>query len=608
MRAVILSVLVIVPLIITPALLLYFDITPKVAVLYLGVSALLLCHRPCIAAAHAELETRAGRWLGFLTLAAFLSIVWSAAFAPDRALAIFGSTWRRMGMVSWLAVLVFAFTVAGWVASERRNVTHILRCIALAGIVASAYGIAQYFRLDPFLPISSYLAGVGRSTIIRPPGPLGHADYFASWLAMVVFASIALVRIDESVWARRAGVAAAALGTIAVVLSGTRGALLALAAGFVYLVVRLRPVPSRRSLALGAFLLLAGAAFVISPAGTFLRARFRWSINDLLGGARLLLWRDSARLALQRPLSGFGPDTFVAVFPHVQSLDLARAYPDFYHESPHNVLLDAFVGQGVFGVAVLGAFFLLGIHAAQSNGSPAAAPLGAGLIAAFVSHQFIVFVGPTALYFLVLIAILIGLDHRQRHPSRDRKEAVLLVVQLAVAAVLSVVAIRMLAADHLFSSAIQSANSGDVTVAAKQYRRALAWRLPGHSADLAYSRAMASLASRLPPGDSRSTAWNEAIESGRRSVNTSDDAQNAWYHLAILFAAQNDSAGVERCLRSASLAAPAWFKPHWALARVLELSDRRQEALAEAADALSKDGGKDPEVVETWRRLSGTKP
>jgi O-antigen ligase len=612
MPAVILIVLVTVPLIITPGLLAYFDITPKLAILYLGLSSLLLFHRRNFANVRALFATGTGRWFVWVVIAAWLSAALSSAVAADRALAIFGSNWRRLGLISHTAILLFVLLMAGWIAAERRNLILVLRSMAIAGIVAGTYGIAQYFRVDPLIPVSAYLAGSGPIAIVRPPGTLGHADYFAAWLAMVVFASVALARIDESKSGRRAGATAAIVAMTAIVLSGTRGAVLGAAAGFAYLLFRLRPKPSRRAIAVAVGAICLFLVFVVSPAGTFLRARFRWAVGDVRGGARLLLWRDSARLGLDRPLLGFGPDTFTDEFPRAESLELAQQYPDFFHESPHNMLLDAFVGQGALGVAVFLGFAVLGLYAAQRTTSGATVPLGAGLIAALVANQFIVFVASTALYFFVLVGAVVQLPEvvgqapglrRALSPPR-----LLIPAELALAALLSVAAIRMLGADDAFASAMQFANSGDVAAAAQQYRRALRWQLPGHSADLAYSRSMDSLAARLPQGDSRTAAWKEAIDANRRAVNTSDEPQNAWYHLAILLSAQDDAAGVERCLRAASSVAPAWFKPHWALARVLELSGRRREALAEAVDAVSKDGGKDQEVLDTWRRIARQTP
>ena len=105
---------------------------------------------------------------------------------------------------------------------------------------------------------------------------------------------------------------------------------------------------------------LAAAAFIVSPAGLQLRSRTRWFVEDPWGGARPLLWRDSLRMALDRPLAGYGPEVFSAAFPHYESAELARAYPDFAHESPHNIFLDAFVAQGVVGLVLLIAACVVG--------------------------------------------------------------------------------------------------------------------------------------------------------------------------------------------------------------------------------------------------------
>ncbi len=615
MRALIVAVFITVPLIITPGFLVYFDITPKLVVLYLGVSVLLLFHYGNVANVRALCATRTGRLFGWLMLAAWVSAALSAALSPDRALAVLGSNWRRLGLASYTAILLFAFLIAAWIAAEKRNLIVVLRSVSIAGVLAGSYGVAQYFRVDPLLPVSSYLAGQGPFTIVRPPGTLGHADYFAGWLAMVVFASIALGRVDGSAWGRRLSFAAAAIGTVAIALSGTRAAILGVAAGFAYLLLRIRPKPSPRTIAgcVAAAGLFIG--FVASPAGTFLRARIRWSMQDLRGGARLLLWRDSVKLGLERPLFGSGPDTFVAEFPRMQSLELARAYPDFFHESPHSALLDAFTAQGALGVALFGTLLAFGMWAAQRNLSPAAAPLGAALLAALIAHQFMVFVGATALYFSALVAMLAAsmsnTGGTDRPPGGEAKQSavrILIPAEIALAAALAFIAVRTLVSDHAVVSAMRSANAGDIAAAAREYSMACAWQLPGHGADLAYSRSMASLAARLAPGEARAAAWRQAVESGRRAVNTSDDAQNAWYHLAILFSAQEDALGVERCLRAASSVAPAWFKPHWALARLLELSGRRREALDEAVAAVARNGGKDQDVLDTWRHIRAQKP
>src|SRR5207253_2561350 len=117
-------------------------------------------------------------------------------------------------------------------------------------------------------------------------------------------------------------------------------------------------------------------------------------------------------------------------------------------------------------------------------------------------------------------------------------------------------------------------------------------------------RQMAALATRTPIFRTRQAAWQQALQAAARATQTAEDRQNAWYNLATLLAAQNDSQGVERSLRNAIDWAPNWFKPHWTLAQLLELTSRHQEALAEAAAAVRMN--EDPEVIGTLIKLSGT--
>ncbi|MGA7239427.1 MAG: hypothetical protein WBY44_27345, partial [Bryobacteraceae bacterium] len=91
----------------------------------------------------------------------------------------------------------------------------------------------------------------------------------------------------------------------------------------------------------------------------------------------------------------------------------------------------------------------------------------------------------------------------------------------------------------------------------------------------------------------------QAQGAAARATQTADDPFNAWYNLAAFDAMRGDSAAAERDLRRAIAARPGWFKPHWTLARLLLLESRTAEAEAEAALAVSLNGGKHPEVSQT---------
>lgn len=553
------ALLALAPLAIAPGYFFYFDVTPKiVAIAAGGIGALWLGRgSPRPAGRFAALAA-----LQWITLAA------ATALSLSPALSLGGSNWRRMGLITWTALLIVAWASARLDAGSR---LHALRWMAAAGLIAAAYGILQYFGVDPVLPARAYHVGEGEWTIVRPPGPLGYATYFANWLLGAVFAALAVAAADARRGWRAAGFTAAALGAVAIVWSGTRGAMLGLAAGAVFWLAAGRRPSARwwkRTAALAAVAALAAGLFYYSPAGLKLRARARWYREDPLGGPRLILWKDGLRLCAAHAWTGAGPETFATVFPLFQSAQLSARYPDFYHESPHNMFLDALASQGVPGLAVLAAVVVLGLGPLVRRGGvqPVTAALGGGLAAMTVAHQFACFVAPTALVFWVTASWLIVTPAM---PAAARPRKIPRPLRSAAAVVLSAILAWFCAglwkADRALARSRKALDAGDLREAAREYRASLGWAPPGFSADLWYSRSMARAARQVPDLPLRLMAWQEALDAGARATTTAEDRQNAWYSLAMLRAAQNDAAGTERALRAAMAAAPTWLKPQQAL-------------------------------------------
>jgi len=293
---------------------------------------------------------------------------------------------------------------------------------------------------------------------------------------------------------------------------------------------------------------------------------------------------------------------------------LARRYPDFYHESPHNMFLDALTTRGIPGLLLLLAFCGLGLIVSRDRQGAVrslilsrdrkgavGSELTAALVASLVVHQFVVFVVPTALYFYLLVALLVT---QPTWPVPERRSAPwLFPIGIAASLLFAGFALRLIVADYALAVANQRIASGDASGAAQEYLTVLRWKPSGSGDDLNYSRAMAQLAARAPSLAPRVQASEQAMEAAIRATRTAEERQNAWYNLATLLALQNDAAGVERSLRNAIAWSPTWFKPHWALAQLLEATHHRDAALREARFALDLDGGRDPEVSETWQKL-----
>ncbi len=598
-----------VPLLITPGLSLHFDVTPKVVLLLVGVSFAAMLTAAYLPGIRKLIDDRRGRmFLSLLALQA-VSLAVSTMLSDQAALSLTGSTWRRLGLVSHGGLLVFTLVTAGWLAGHPRRLMFLLRGVALGGGAVALYGALQYFGIDPLLPKEAYHVGEADWAIVRPPATMGHAGYLATFLVAVAFLSAGLWRWDTSAAWRAVGLAAGMLSCVTVLLSGTRGSLLGLLAAGVWLWWWFRPPYRRRAIVIGALIAASLAGFYFSPGGRRLRNRVDWSLEDAEGGARLWLWRDSLRMVARYWAAGAGPETFSAQFPPFQSIELARAYPNLYNESPHNIFLDALTAQGLTGLLVLCGFAAVAfstLRRAASRDGLLHGFAGAAFLAALASNQFLAFTVPTALYFYFLVAMLVVLPLEGGTSAGRRRWVDRIAVGLAVplGVVLLGFAVKLATTDHGLLRVRGKAVAGDIQGAIAAYTEVTRTKPKGMESDLWFSRVMAGAAGEAKDPASNLAAWLAGFEAAQRATTASDAPQNAHYNLAAFYSMRNDFERTEAALRSAIEAAPRWYKPHWMLAQVLREAGRLEEALVAAQAAAELNNGEDPEVAATLNELA----
>jgi hypothetical protein len=405
--------------------------------------------------------------------------------------------------------------------------------------------------------------------------------------------------------------AAAAALVLALLISGSRGALLGAAAGGVVLVAR---SGRRRPLLLGLLAITTLAAvFVISPLGQRVRSRLRWFVEDPAGGARLLLWRDSLRLALAHPLLGAGPDTFELSFLPFVSLDLAQQVPDRYAESPHNIFLDYLTTAGLPALllfaALMGAALRNYARAAREDSCGEAlleAALLAGLVAGLTAAQFIADTIPTRLSLLSFAALSFSTPVTKARPLARSAVAALAVASLALVWLFGA---RLVRADRALWQATQALERGDLDTAlhaGQVVRHAFPWT-GAHA--FAYSRALGQEVVKsglTPPTRGLLLALSE--DAAGAALPHSAKPQQVLVHLASLHVLQGRPVEAQADLEEAVRAAPAWYRPRWLLAVLLLQQGRRREAAAQAAAALERGARGHPEIARTCleiQRLQG---
>jgi O-antigen ligase len=188
------------------------------------------------------------------------------------------------------------------------------------------------------------------------------------------------------------------LGTVSSILTGSRGAWVAMVAFFGISIWHLGKNLKRLKLSIlaGAFCLALLAAYLIPETGV--ANRFHSVQNDLgkyvrgdvtiqnSVGLRLASWKACLQMVKKHPIFGIGPGNYR---PTILSMAKAGTLPytvDVYHSQPHNIYLAVLVDSGIAGLSVLLSvlFFPVGIfiHRIRKSRPDPPAAAYAGLILA----------------------------------------------------------------------------------------------------------------------------------------------------------------------------------------------------------------------------------
>jgi O-antigen ligase len=589
------AALALVPLAFFPGVFLHYDITPKLVAMCLVAAGLIFFTG---GASRTLAASSGGRPLLLLIAWQAASLALSTIFSTSPAGSVSGSTWRRFGLPVQIALLVFLLIAIATLARNTHARRAILRTAAVTSILTSVYGIVQYFELDPFIQRQLYSAGQYNQPILRPPSTLGSGSNFGIFSLAAVFLALSLWREEKtSVWRSIAG-AAAGLGMVAVVLSGTRAALLGLIAGLGFIAIRRTRAVTRSMLLAGAAVVAAMALFYWSPPGRYLRNRVVQAWGDWKGGTRPWLWRDSARMFLRRPGIGYGLDTFTGTFPRFQSAGLARAFPDSYSESPHNFLLDVLVSQGALGLAPWAGLLFAAFWRARAF-EPA---IFGGLLALFVAQFFFSFEIGTALYFYFFAALALAEIVGPVKSPPGASSNFVRVGQVCGAALLAAFALEIAVADRWFEKARQDLASGKLTESVRDYDSGIRWFPLGFNSSLWYSRTLLAAAQSRNQVPAMSAAISKTALD---AYATAEDRHNACYHLAMWYASQGQVGRSVALIQDCITLAPSWYVPYWAAALLYQSIGDRVRAERMALSAIDYSGRHRPEMVAALAPIRG---
>src|ERR1017187_1867060 len=337
-----LCAVVVVPLANYPDHLLWFDITPKVAALILTVGL------ACVTIQSDHLDHAiGGKYAATAIPLAMIAIaVLSTAFSRTPVLSLGGSNWRRVGLPAEISLAVFIILQTEALRNKPRYVIWCLRASCVALLISSIAVLLEFEGAAPLLGLRE------SPNVARPGGVLGSGAAFGCYATAPLFLCAALWMMDQAWFWRRIATLAGILGFVAILVSGTRAAVLGVFIGLLVSVALIKQRSTR---------LLVGVSFALATAAvglafsdhTPLSKRLEQIDVDPWGSTRLYVWGDSIRLLSAMPTFGYGLESFPRIYPTIQTEQTALGWPDAFHESAHSYLIDTVLSKGVIGLAIV---------------------------------------------------------------------------------------------------------------------------------------------------------------------------------------------------------------------------------------------------------------
>lgn len=364
-----------------------------------------------------------------LGAAAFLaSAALSTVAGVDPRLGLWDGGERMIGIVTLVAFGTWMVLALACARDDARWLM-LVRVSLAAGCVAAVVAVLEGTQI------------VDRPSDGRAVSTLGQAAYVGSLGLHIVFAGLALGAASTrrgDVWFGRV---AAVLGVAAIVASVTRASGVGLVlGGAVCAAWRFGPRLSGRRRAFAAVLgaaALAGAFVLVRTSALVREVPILARLADVTpshatAGSRLLAWDAALDAARDRPLLGWGFNSFGHAFDvHYPARLLRYGANEAWFDDAHGIVFNVLAEQGVVGLAALAAMFaaaFLALRRAQGAGrvSAAGAAALAGWIAARLGHLAFSFEDLSSWMHLALVFAWIEhlaaprTSSQPRAPSADR--------------------------------------------------------------------------------------------------------------------------------------------------------------------------------------------
>ncbi len=353
-------------------------------------------------------------------MALIVAMVVAAAFGVDPFNSFFGNALRPTGVILYLHLALLTCYLYEIFTTRPRWSTKLTDLVIASATFAALYGVLESWFLPAFVSMDERSASV-----------FGNPILFSSFLTLPLF--LCLSRTQESrVKHKKFFACCAAIILTAILLSGTRGALVGLISGSLFWLVikKIQGLYSWKKL-----WLVLGVSFVsVLCVGLLIRIFVPNDqpvvrLTDFTGTnvqARLTYWGLGVQGWLHDPLMGVGSENFYAITNRLGDKS-PSTFTTPWPDKAHNALIGRLAGMGLLGIgAYLSLLFFLYRNGLRSH-NPSCTAILAGVSAYLTQHLFVFETVSGLILFFFVIAWIAAQqttnastnDHRQNVPLMD---------------------------------------------------------------------------------------------------------------------------------------------------------------------------------------------
>jgi|GEM_PF-1778664 len=547
-----LSAIFLIPLFFWPYVSLTFEL-PKV-VLFKAITWLMIIVY-CLKSAHEQkieipvfvgadgTKNRAEKFLIFVIIGYFCVYLFATIFSVSPLLSLYGSYYRMQGLLMFFHYFAFALIIF----LNLRTTDQILRLVkvfVISAFIASAIGILQKFvpAMTSFWQINSFLG--------RIFGTMGHPNYLADLIIMALSFSVGFLFLKKN---RIFYALISIIMFLALIWTLGRASLLGFLTSMMIFFIPILWIKGRRRAALSFIavpLIFAGIIVFVNIYKTNpiiknipVVSRFILAGENLRSiETRLIMWPAVLRQISNRPILGYGPDTFVNTYQkYADSRQLAVEDFSNIADKAHNIILDTAVSSGLMGV-----IFYLSILAALAICCVKFLKSGAGMekkipalciissvFALFISNQFGFPTTTHSFIFWALIAIFLilisgGRAVKEIHFYKYNYVRFGITAAVALITIFMIFnfSVRPIFADYFYRKAIEFSQIEDaaaVDMSLQYFNDAVTWNTQQNYYNFIYSNYLIGLADFGGGADSAVLELaRDIIEKGARISNKYD--------------------------------------------------------------------------------------